>query len=109
MLFSALPAMAQPIGGKAVSYSATPTVVSSASNGPITVQVTVGAGDTCLGEFSATPGAASGGSANWQPINGLNLITANSTATLPSPVQALRISLTAGTGPCEMDITGQGQ
>ncbi len=36
----------------------------------------------------------------------VNAITANATAILSAPVQALRITRTAGTATCQMDIAG---
>ena len=92
------------------SISATPTlqyVGGNASNG-LTLQVTVGTADTCLVEFSATPNANLGGG-NWQPVNTLNLITANATQNLPSGVNSVRLSRTAGANTCILDIGGVGQ
>ena len=109
ILFCTFALLALPVYANSISVtsaSTTPTVqVINSSTPALTVEVTVGSGDTCLVEFSATPGSGSG-TGNWQAVTGLNAITANATAILSAPVQALRITRTAGTATCQMDIAG---
>ncbi len=92
------------------SSSTTPTLqdLSTSTSRVTTLELTVGSGDTCLAEFSATPGAQTSGG-NWQPVANLSSITASATATLTRPVVAVRVTATVGTNPCQLDIAGVAQ
>ena len=103
LLFVSLPVFAA--SKSVISTSTTPTVINLNSPPTLTIEVTVGVGDTCLVEFSATPGSGTSGG-NWQPVSTLNLITANATQSLSSQIQAIRITRTAGTNTCQMDLEG---
>ena len=90
------------------SASSTPTVQYVGDNliQGLTLQVTVGAGDTCLVEFSNTPSANVSSNGNWQPVNSLSSITANASQNLPTNVNSVRLTRTAGTSTCVLDIGG---